>query len=260
MATTALNRLEPAYFRVEIDTFEIDNLSPQFLPQGDQATLGAVTVGAGIVTVVDITDGGSGYLPGQVVTIVGSNTTEADVEVATVDGSGAITGFTINDGGTGYGAPTATIGLPRLLPDTLAKSLDIERANMRWEAVVRGVSTTIHPLFTADIVTTGRTVDTPATNIKFTLPYDRPEFLDTENETPAPDRLTGVAAIKRFVARELIRDVVTNREVFNPELSPVPDEQKLGPQILEVTAAAAAANLTAAEAKITVTEITNLVN
>lgn len=260
MATTALNRLEPTYFRVEIDTFEVDNISPQFQPQGDQATLGAVTVGAGIVTAVAIIDGGSGYLPGQVVTIIGANTTEADVEVATVDGSGAITGFTINDGGTGYGAPTATIDLPRLLPDSLAESLDIERANMRFEAVIRGVSTTIHPLFTADIVTVGRTVDTPATNIKFTLPYDRPEFLDTEDETSPPDRLTGAVAVKRFVARELIRDVVVNREVFNPELTPGVDAQELGAQILEVTAVKAAANLAAAEAAITVTEIINLVD
>lgn len=259
MATTALNRLEPAYFRVEIDTFKVDNVSPQFLPQGDQATLGAVTIGGNAVTAIAITDGGSGYLPGQAVTITGDGV-DADVVVGTVDGDGAITGFTINDGGSGFTAATATIDLPRLLPDSLAESLDIERANMRFEAVIRGVSTTIHPLFTADIVTTGRTVDTPATNIKFTLPYDRPEFLDTEDETSVPDRLTGVAAIKRFVARELIRDVVMNREVFNPELSPVPDEQQLGPQILEVTAVKAAADIATAEAKITVTEITNLVN
>ncbi len=259
MATTALNRLEPAYFRVEIDTFEIDNVSPQFHPQGDQATLGTVTITTNAVSAVAITDGGSGYLPGQAVTITGDGV-DADVVVGTVDGAGAITGFTINDGGSGFTSATATIDLPRLLPDSLAESLDIERANMRFEAVIRGVSTTIHPLFTADIITVGRTVDSPATNIKFTLPYDRPEFLDTEDETSVPDRLTGVAAIKRFIARDLIRDVVTNREVFNPELSPVPDEQKLGPQILEVTAVKAAANLAAAEAGITVTEIVNLVD
>ncbi len=259
MATTALNRLEPAYFRVEIDTFEIDNVSPQFHPQGDQATLGVVTITTNAVSAIAITDGGSGYLPGQAVTITGDGV-DADVVVGTVDGAGAITGFTINDGGSGYSAATATIDLPRLLPDTLAKSLDIEHANMRWEAVVRGASDTIQPLFTADIVTTGRTVDTPATNIKFTLPYDRPEFLDTEDETSVPDRLTGTDAVKRFVARELIRDVVMNREVFNPELSPVPDEQQLGPQILEVTAVKAAADIATAEAAITITEILNLVD
>jgi len=259
MATTALNRLEPAYFRVEIDTFEIDNVSPQFQPQGDQAILGTVTITTNAVSAVAITDGGSGYLPGQAVTITGDGV-DADVVVGTVDGAGAITGFTINDGGSGYTSATATIDLPRLLPDTLAESLDIERANMRFEAVIRGVSTTIHPLFTADIVTVGRTVDTPATNIKFTLPYDRPEFLDTEDETSVPDRLTGADAIKRFIARDLIRDVVTNREVFNPELTPVPDPQEFGPQILEVTAVKAAADIATAEAKITVTEIANLVD
>jgi len=259
MATTALNRLEPAYFRVEIDTFKVDNVSPQFQPQGDQATLGTVTISGNAVTAIAISDGGSGYLPGQAVTITGDGT-GADVEVGAVDGSGAITSFTINAGGTGFTSATATIDLPRLLPDSLAESLDIERANMRFEAVIRGVSTTIQPLFTADIVTTGRTVDTPATNIKFTLPYDRPEYLDTEDETSVPDRLTGADAVKRFVARELIRDVVSNREVFNPELTPGVDAQELGPQILEVTAVKAAANLAAAEAGITVTEIANLVD
>lgn len=259
MATTALNRLEPTYFRVEIDTFEVDNISPQFQPQGAQATLGTVTIVGNAVTAIAISDGGSGYLPGQAVTITGDGT-GADVEVGTVDGSGAITAFTINAGGSGFTSATATIDLPRLLPDSLAESLDIERANMRFEAVIRGVSTTIHPLFTADIVTVGRTVDTPATNIKFTLPYDRPEFLDTEDETSPPTRLTGADAVKRFIARELIRDVVVNREVFNPELTPGVDAQELGSQILEVTAVKAAANLAAAESGITVTEIVNLVN
>ena len=140
------------------------------------------------------------------------------------------------------------------LPTTLNFSLDIERTNMRYEAVIRSVSEDIQPLQTSAIVTTGRTEDDPATAIQFTLVYDRPEFLYTEDEDNPGSFLTGVDAIKRYVARGTVNDEIMNRQIYDP------DSPKNEPQILKVTATKLFADVSTAEASITVTEVADLVD
>jgi hypothetical protein len=139
-------------------------------------------------------------------------------------------------------------------PTTDLASLEIEYSNMWFEAVIRGASENISPLFHPAVVVTGRTNNAPATAIEFTLPYDRPEYLDTEDETAPPARLTGADALKRMIARALINDVVENRQVYQPEAL------KNEPQILELTAVALFADLATAEGAITITEIPNLID
>jgi len=179
MATNALNRLEPAYFIVDI-TGAVDNLSPEFFAAENSDTF----------------------------------------------------------------------------PSTLAFSLGIERTNMRYEEVIRAVSENIQPLFTAAIATTGRTEDVPATAIQFTLPYDRPEYLSTEDEDNPGTTLTGVDALTRYVARGLVDDVVNNRQIYDPETT---DDSNTA-QILEVTATKLYADVSTAEGNITVTEVADLVD
>jgi len=171
MATNALNRLEPAYFIVNI-TAPVDNLSPEHFLGG--------------------------------------------------------------------------------FPTTLSQSLSIEETNMRYEAVIRSVSEDIQPLQTSSIQTTGRTATTPATAIQFTLAYDKPEFLNTEDELNPGVFLTDVNAIKRYVARALIRDEVLNRQIYDPVS--IGNE----PQIIKVTATKAFTTLPLAEAAITVTRVPDL--
>ncbi len=176
MATNALNRLEPVYYRVTVDGFEIDPITPEKFSGG--------------------------------------------------------------------------------LPTTLVASLLIEEANMRWEAVVRGASSTISPLFTPAFDSPNRTADAPEDALEFTLTYDRPEYLDTEDELNVPTRLTGEDAVKRFIARALINDEVQNRFIFDPTI--VSSAIRNGPQIAEVTAAKISADLATVEAGLTVVEIPNL--
>lgn len=139
-------------------------------------------------------------------------------------------------------------------PATLAQSLDIERTNMRYEAVIRGLSTDIQPLQTSSIQVTGRTADDPATAIQFTVPYDRPEFLSTEDEDNLGTFLTGVDALERYVARELIQDAILNRQVFDPEAT------GNEPQILEVFAAKEFSSLAEAASSITVIKVVDLID
>lgn len=142
------------------------------------------------------------------------------------------------------------------LPATLVQSLIIERTNMRYEAVIRSVSEDIQSLQTSAIVTAGRTATAPATAIQFTLVYDRPEFLNTEDEDNLGVFLTGADAIKRYIARGLINDEILNRQIFDPDSS----AQGNQPQILEVTAIKVYADIATAEGNITVTEVSDLVD
>ncbi len=141
-------------------------------------------------------------------------------------------------------------------PATLAQSLIIERSNIRFEAVVRGASENIQPLQTSAIVVTGRTNTDPATSIQLTLAYDRPEFLNTEDEDNLGTFLSGDDAVKRYVARGLINDEVLNRQIFDPETT---DDSNTA-QILEVTAPKLYADVSTAEGNITVTEVADLVD
>lgn len=143
------------------------------------------------------------------------------------------------------------------LPTTNVASLLIERANMRWEAAVRGASETISPLFTPAFVSANRTADIPEDDLVFTLTYDRPEYLDTEDETAAPARLTGADAVKRFIARALVPEEITNRNVFQPEPPAAALVPFNGTQILEVTAPSLG-DLATVEAGLAVVEIVNL--
>ena len=147
------------------------------------------------------------------------------------------------------------------LPTTGAASLLIEQANMRWESLLRGVSFTIQPLFTPAFDSPNRTVDIPEDDLAFTLTYDRPEYLDTEDELNPPTRLTGADAVKRFIARALVQDEVRNRNIFDPDNVQGPNNSFVnGPQIIKVTAPKVAATIAAVESGLVVTEIANLDN
>lgn len=151
------------------------------------------------------------------------------------------------------------------LPDTDDNADAIEYSNMRYEEVIRQVGERIQPLFVASIVTVDRTSSTPASEITFTLVYDRPEFLITEDETNS-NALIGFGvngssaadAIKRMAARALIIDINENRFTYKPEAQV--GTTPVGPVMENMTAPKAYANLTLAEGNITVTEITNLVD
>jgi len=129
-----------------------------------------------------------------------------------------------------------------------------ERANMRYEAIVRYISENISPLSTTNHVATGADVDTEATDFTFRVSYDREEYLSTEDEDNLGTFLLGTDAIKRWVGRALSSDVTSNRYFYNPTLVGG-NTVAQGSIIKEVTAGKAAADVATAEAAITVTQI-----
>lgn len=137
-------------------------------------------------------------------------------------------------------------------PTNNTLSLQKERANMRWEEVVRQVSEKISPVYVLEIEATGADQDNPATLFSVTFGYDREEYIFTEDEDNPGTTLSAVDAVKRWVARALIVDLVENRYIYYPD---VVNGNPQGAMIENVTADAIAADLATAEANITVIEV-----
>lgn len=140
---------------------------------------------------------------------------------------------------------------PGNLPATRDLSLAKERGRMRYESMLQQLSFAQHITRTLNIVATGADEDTEASVFELTVQYDRPEYVATEDEDNLGTILTDTDAVQRFVARMMVTDIIRNREIFDPTLTA---SNPKGPEILEVTAGAIAANLAAAEAVITVIE------
>jgi hypothetical protein len=68
---------------------------------GGSGAIATATVTGGVVTAINIVNGGSGYTAAPTITFYGGSPTTAATATATVT-SGAITGFTITAGGAGY--------------------------------------------------------------------------------------------------------------------------------------------------------------
>ena len=127
-------------------------------------------------------------------------------------------------------------------PTTKILSLVKERANMRWEEIIRQVSVTIQPLQISGVVATGADEDTEATAFDFTLAYDRVEYVRTEDELNPGVFLEGVDAVKRWVERALTIEITSNRFIYNPDI--VPSTTIIsGPAVEEVVAPKAEAAL-----------------
>jgi hypothetical protein len=98
--------------RVINDVEKIDSAALTFarpLGTGAEAT---TTIEGGIVTAINISNGGSGYTAGAVITLVGGNPTSAATLNAPVLTSGVITSIPINSGGTGYSQPPIVVITP----------------------------------------------------------------------------------------------------------------------------------------------------
>lgn len=168
------------------------------------------------------------------------------------------TGYNVTDLGAAFVA-----GAQGGTPITLAQSLDKERANMRWEAVVFELGWLISPVFLGEFVKTGTPDGTaPLPSLAFTVGYDRISYLSTEDELNAGTFLTGAACIKRLIARALVQSYTSNQEIFDPTITIVGNTgARVNPsQIMQLTAEAldAPADIATLEANIAVVQIANV--
>lgn len=160
-----------------------------------------------------------------------------------------------------YGADDTNVPLlaSTTFPSTNDLSLTKERANMRYEAIIRQISENIQPLQISGVVAAAADQDTPATSFVFTLAYDRVEYLRTEDELNAGVFLEGADALKRWVERALINDITENRFIYKPDNVPTTAIVQ-GPAVEEVVAEAAEAALPIATvAVVAVADVTDTI-
>lgn len=129
-------------------------------------------------------------------------------------GSGTATtdlGFAIN---TAYGGAMS-----------LSEAEEIERGNMRWKGIASTLGTGLTPFTYNNVVMTGSTTDGNQlpTTVAWTLGVENVDHVYCIVTAEEPETegtvLTGVAAVKRLVARALVTDWSENRNVFNNELT-----------------------------------------
>ena len=213
---------------------------------------------AGVVATINastILTGVSAKPAGVGIALISENNQPFTLSAGTTAGTWGNLGFT-----TGNKGGSVVAGVDN---QTLAQSLDKERANMRWDAVVSELGWLISPFFLGEIMKTGDLNGTaPVTTLTFTVGYDRPSYLSVENSLVPNTYLTGTACIKRLIARALTQSYVGNQEIFDPTLSVGGNScVRLNPlQILEITAAAldTPAHVATVEANISVVQINNV--
>lgn len=137
-------------------------------------------------------------------------------------------------------------------PTSLALALAKARGFIRYQKIVDNLNFNQNTLGIIDIVSDA-TVNTEATQISFTVIYDKPDYLTTTDETKIGNILTGAAAIKRWIARALTQNLNINFMIFDPSLTQ--NQNVVKGYTLEKVAIGAYGVLAANENSITVTQI-----
>jgi len=149
--------------------------------------------------------------------------------------------------------PVAGTDIPTDLSFGLAKA----RGLFRWNQIKQNISMACVPFFMGNVTDqTGinGTIDSPPTEIQFTVGYYQSSYLKTDDELVPGTELVGALALKRFIARTLSSSYNGILSVLNPEFDDS-STRITGIQMLNVTADAPESDLATAEANVTVTKI-----
>lgn len=141
----------------------------------------------------------------------------------------SLDGSPIFFGAPGSGTATANLGFATNTSYggamDLAEAEDIERGNMRWKGIINSIETSLTAFTYNMTVMTGGTTDgnSPPATVEWTLGVENIDHVYCITAAGEPETtgtvLTGVAAIKRLVARALTVDWSENRNVFNNTLT-----------------------------------------
>lgn len=145
---------------------------------------------------------------------------------------------------------------------TYAQAQAKERANQRFQLMVNKLQL-LGNLYVSNVTATGANASTAALSFTFNLTSEHgDECLATPDEDTPGVTLTGNVAIKRAIARSLSTTVTNDyQEVYDPTSTagkgtyPTANAVRFGSRIEALTVGAAANNLTAAEAAISVTKL-----
>jgi len=155
-----------------------------------------------------------------------------------------------------------SLGVDGGYPSTYADSLSRERANMRWQQTINELSLMANPLTFDHVARTGNIPNVSASTVTFTVSYQSLSQVTTTASPDEPDDgaiLNGIDAVKRSVARAMVRSMAGNKDVFDPttEAFGAYVDRPNPARIVRVTASAldTTANVTTVEDNIAVTQI-----
>jgi hypothetical protein len=167
--------------------------------------------------------------------------------------------WVLNNGSTGVVSDIGfTVGNYGGTPLTYEQSIDKERATMRWDAIINKLGELISPIFLGIYEKQGTIDGTVAIDsLGFTIGYDRPNFLETDDELNANEKLYGANCIRRLIARALIEDYNGNQEIFDPTITSFGSHcARVNPtQILPIQCAKLGNTVTDIEGNLTVTQL-----
>ena len=174
-----------------------------------------------------------------------------DITIAGVGGSAPSDGFI--DYKTVYVYMNASNGSDA--PSTLAKATAKARANRRHKSVVTSLINYGALTITTITATGSPNCDTAPSTMVYRLEGDIAR-VSTPDEANSGQTLTGMAAVKRIVARALLKAETVGLEVFDPTTSTAPGNSTLynrtGPRFFEAVVGALYTVRATAEASITV--------
>lgn len=138
------------------------------------------------------------------------------------------------------------------VPSSLSNAEAKARAYYRFKQIINICGFSVNILDLANATETGADVNTTPSNISFTLVYDKPSYLHTDDELNSGNILSGADCVKRWIARALSNTYVANEEVFDP--TPSKDNANVirGPITEELTIGSLG-SISEVEAAITVT-------
>ena len=142
-------------------------------------------------------------------------------------------------------------------PTSNALALAKARANVRWRIVIEQLGLTLNVLGIKDIMITGADINTAPSTVSFTVVYDRPSALFTNDEYNSGIVLSGTDAIVRFVERALLTTRTQNYTVLN-SVSNVPDPLIKSYETVKLVVGPLGSKLSDVSSLITVSEITGI--
>jgi len=156
------------------------------------------------------------------------------------------------------GFVTPTITFANTGYTTLALSQAKQRANSRWNTLVKELNFIANTIGLGDVNITGANLNTQGTEIDFLVSYQNMSVVYTYDELNNNALLTDVAALQRVVARVLCETRIETVPVFNPTLDSVHNFQ-IGYQVQNLTIGALAADIPTANATITVVPVPSVI-
>ncbi len=140
-------------------------------------------------------------------------------------------------------------------PANYANSLAKSRAHHRHKSIIMAIQF-YSGLNVVDVVPVNSDVDAPLTRVRYIVEIENINSVSVEDETNPGTMLTGTDAVQRIVARVLTRTWTRALEVFDPTTAVARGNTtpyaRTGPRVVNDTIGPVYANLTAAEAAVSV--------